>query len=47
VKEVALKILNNGCVYIMRSVITRFYPVNPDDRVIMESPCTIIFTDDV
>jgi len=26
-------------VYIMRSVITRFFPVDPDDRVIMELQC--------
>jgi len=37
---VALKILNKGCVYIMRSVITRFLPMDPDDRVIMESQCS-------
>ena len=36
VKEVALKILNNGQVYITRSVITRFFP---KDRVIMELQC--------
>ena len=36
VKEVASKILNNGRVYITRSVITRFFPMDPDDRVIME-----------
>ena len=36
----ALKILNKGCVYIMRSVITRFLPMDPDDRVIMESQCS-------
>jgi len=28
--EVALKILNNSCVYITRSVITRFLPVDTD-----------------
>jgi len=39
VKEVALKILNNGHVYITRSIITRFFPVDPDNRVIMESQC--------
>jgi len=32
VEEVALKVLNNGCVFI-----TRFFPVVPNDRVIMES----------
>ena len=29
VKEVALKILNNGRVYITLSVIMRFFPVDP------------------
>jgi len=33
VKKVALKIVNNGRVYI-----TRFFPMDPDDRV-MESQC--------
>ena len=32
--------LNNGRVYITRSVIMRFFPVDPDDRVIMELQCT-------
>jgi len=41
-KEVALKILN-GRVYITRSVITRFFPVDPDDRVIMDN-CKTQFT---
>jgi len=42
VKEVALKkILNDGRVYKKRSVITRFFPVDPDDHVIMESQCII------
>ena len=41
-KEVALKILNNGRVYITRSVITRFFPVDPDDCVIMELQSTNI-----
>ena len=36
-KEVALKILNNGHVYITRSVITRFFLVDRDGRLIMES----------
>ena len=31
-EEVALKVLNNGCVFI-----TRFFPVVPNDRIIMES----------
>jgi len=35
VKEVALKILNNGRVYIMH-----FFSPGHDDRVIMESQCT-------
>ena len=38
-KEVTLRILtnlNNGCIYITRSVITQFFPVDHDDRVIME-----------
>jgi len=39
VKEVALKVLNNGGVYITQSVITLFFSVDPDDRVIMESQC--------
>ena len=39
VKEVALKILNNGRVYITRSVIMPFFPVDADHRVIMESQC--------
>ena len=30
-KEVVLKILNNGHVYITWSVITRFSPMDPDD----------------
>ena len=34
VKEVAL---NNGLVYITRSVIMLFFPVDPDGRIIMES----------
>ena len=34
VKEVALKILYNGPMYI-----TRFFSGNPDDRDIMESQC--------
>ena len=41
--RVALKILNNYCVYIMRSVITRFLPVDPDNRIIMELQCTYSF----
>ena len=44
VKEVALKILNNGHVYITRSIITRFFPVDPDNRVIMESQCNNTYT---
>ena len=36
-KEVALKSLN-GRVYI-----TRFFPVDPDDRIIMDSQSTILF----
>ena len=43
VKEIALKILNNGRVYITRSIITHFFPMDPDDRVIMESQCRITF----
>ena len=43
VKEIALKILNNGRMYITRSIITRFFPMDPDDRVIMESQCRITF----
>jgi len=39
VKEVELKILNNGRMYITQSVITRGFSVDPDDRVIMESQC--------
>ena len=38
-KEVALKILNNGHLYITLSVITRFFPVDPDVWVIMELQC--------
>jgi len=37
VKEVALKILKNGHVYITRSVITQFLPLEPDVHVVMES----------
>ena len=39
VKEVSFFILNNGGMYITQSVITRFFSVDPDDRVIMESQC--------
>ena len=42
-KEVALTILinlSNGRVYITLSVITLFFPVDPDDRVIVELQCT-------
>ena len=38
-KEVMLKILNNGHLYITLSVITRFFPVDPDVWVIMELQC--------
>ena len=38
-KGVALKILNNGRVYITLSVITLFFPVDPDNCVIMDSKC--------
>ena len=30
-------------VYVTRSVITRFFPVDPDDRVIMELQCIYIY----
>ena len=39
VNEVALKILNNGHVYI---TLVRY---NPDDRVIMESQCIVMLRD--
>jgi len=32
--------LNDGRVYITRSVLTRFFPMDPDNRVIVESQCT-------
>jgi len=35
--------LNNGRMDIMRSVKTCFFPVDPDDRIIMESQCSCIF----
>jgi len=44
VKEVAFKILNNGLAYVMRPVIMRFFPIGPDDLVVMELQCTMFYT---
>ena len=38
---VALKILNNGRMYRMQSVIT-FFLMDPNDRIIMELQCIVI-----